>query len=81
MTLPQPTAFAAILNGYGGECPCCRRRFNDGIDGLFRSAQRTSRFALRDSRLRTRMINDTPYWKYAIEVLRSARLIKHTRPF
>ena len=29
MTLPQPTAFSAILNGYDGECPCCRRRFDD----------------------------------------------------
>jgi hypothetical protein len=29
MTLPQPTAFSAILNGHDGECPCCRRRFDD----------------------------------------------------
>ena len=29
MTIPQPTAFSAILNGYDGECPCCRRRFDD----------------------------------------------------
>ena len=29
MTLPQPTAFSAILNGYDGECPCCRSRFDD----------------------------------------------------
>jgi hypothetical protein len=27
MTLPQPTAFAAL--GFDGECPCCRRRFAD----------------------------------------------------
>jgi triacylglycerol esterase/lipase EstA (alpha/beta hydrolase family) len=27
MTLPQPTAFAALARGYDGECPCCRRRF------------------------------------------------------
>jgi hypothetical protein len=25
MTLPQPTAFSALLNGCDGECPCCRR--------------------------------------------------------
>jgi integrase len=29
MSLPQPMAVSAILNGYGGECPCCRRRFDD----------------------------------------------------
>jgi hypothetical protein len=28
-TLPQPSAFAAIVNGNDGECPCCRRRFAD----------------------------------------------------
>jgi hypothetical protein len=28
MTLPQPTAFNALVNGYNGECPCCRRRFS-----------------------------------------------------
>lgn len=27
MTLPQPTAFCALLNGFDGECPCCRRKF------------------------------------------------------
>ena len=27
MTLPQPTAFSALLNGFDGECPCCRRKF------------------------------------------------------
>lgn len=27
MTLPQPTAFSALLHGYDGECPCCRRKF------------------------------------------------------
>jgi hypothetical protein len=27
MTLPQPTAFNALVNGYNGECPCCRRKF------------------------------------------------------
>ncbi|MGE5192180.1 MAG: tyrosine-type recombinase/integrase [Deltaproteobacteria bacterium] len=27
MTLPQPTAFRALLNGFDGECPCCRRPF------------------------------------------------------
>jgi hypothetical protein len=27
MTLPQPTAFSALLKGCDGECPCCRRRF------------------------------------------------------
>lgn len=29
MTIPQPTAFSALLNGHEGECPCCRRRFAD----------------------------------------------------
>jgi hypothetical protein len=29
MTLPQPTAFSALLRGCDGECPCCRRRFAD----------------------------------------------------
>jgi hypothetical protein len=29
MTLPQPTAFSALVRGYDGECPCCRRRFAD----------------------------------------------------
>jgi hypothetical protein len=29
MTLPQPTAFTALLNGDEGECPCCRRKFAD----------------------------------------------------
>jgi integrase len=29
MTMPQPTAFAALTNGFDGECPCCRRRFAD----------------------------------------------------
>ena len=31
MTLPQPTAFSALVNGYDGECPCCRRRFEDDL--------------------------------------------------
>jgi hypothetical protein len=25
MTLPQPSAFAALVKGFDGECPCCRR--------------------------------------------------------
>jgi hypothetical protein len=29
MTVPQPTAFSALIKGYDGECPCCRRRFAD----------------------------------------------------
>jgi integrase len=29
MTLPQPPAFRALVNGFDGECPCCRRRFDD----------------------------------------------------
>jgi integrase len=29
MTLPQPSAFAALVKGFDGECPCCRRRFVD----------------------------------------------------
>jgi integrase len=31
MTLPQPTAFSALVNGFDGECPCCRRRFDDAL--------------------------------------------------
>jgi len=27
MSLPQPTAFNALVNGFDGECPCCRREF------------------------------------------------------
>jgi integrase len=30
LTLPQPTAFRALANGFDGECPCCRRPFADG---------------------------------------------------
>jgi hypothetical protein len=29
MTLPQPTAFTGLVNGFDGECPCCRRPFVD----------------------------------------------------
>ena len=29
MTLPEPTAFPALVRGYDGECPCCRRLFTD----------------------------------------------------
>lgn len=29
MTLPQPTAFTALVRGFDDECPCCRRRFDD----------------------------------------------------
>jgi len=29
MTIPQPTAFSALLNGHEGECPWCRRGFPD----------------------------------------------------
>ena len=29
MTLPQPSAFAAMVNGFDGQCPCCRREFDD----------------------------------------------------
>ena len=28
-TIPQPSAFAALVNGHDEECPCCRRRFED----------------------------------------------------
>lgn len=28
-TLPQPTAFQALVKGNGSECPCCRRRYAD----------------------------------------------------
>lgn len=27
MTIPQPLAFRALVKGFDGECPCCRRRF------------------------------------------------------
>ena len=27
LSLPQPTAFNALLHGIDGECPCCRREF------------------------------------------------------
>jgi integrase len=30
MTLPQPSAFAAMARGFDGQCPCCRRAFADG---------------------------------------------------
>ncbi|MEM9412444.1 MAG: hypothetical protein AAGA30_15125 [Planctomycetota bacterium] len=26
-TIPQPTAFNALLRGFDGQCPCCRRAF------------------------------------------------------
>lgn len=29
MTLPQPSAFLALVKGFDGECPCCRRPFVD----------------------------------------------------
>lgn len=29
MTLLQPSAFRALVNGFDGECPCCRRPFTD----------------------------------------------------
>lgn len=29
MTLPQPSAFMALLRGYDGQCPCCRRPFTE----------------------------------------------------
>ena len=30
MTIPQPSAFSAMIKGFDGECPCCRRNFVDG---------------------------------------------------
>lgn len=33
MTIPQPAAFKALANGIEGECPCCRRRFNEREPG------------------------------------------------
>lgn len=27
MTIPQPSAFTALVRGFDGECPCCRRPF------------------------------------------------------
>jgi hypothetical protein len=29
MTIPQPTAFSALIHGHDGQCPCCRRPFAD----------------------------------------------------
>jgi triacylglycerol esterase/lipase EstA (alpha/beta hydrolase family) len=29
MTLPQPTAFMSLVHGFDGECPCCRRLFEE----------------------------------------------------
>jgi triacylglycerol esterase/lipase EstA (alpha/beta hydrolase family) len=29
MTLPQPTAFSALVRGNDENCPCCRRSFAD----------------------------------------------------
>ena len=29
MTLPQPAAFSALVKGFDGQCPCCRRPFAD----------------------------------------------------
>jgi len=29
MTIPQPSAFSAMIRGFDGECPCCRRHFTD----------------------------------------------------
>jgi hypothetical protein len=29
MTIPQPTAFSALIRGHDGECPYCRRPFAD----------------------------------------------------
>lgn len=28
LSLPQPTAFNALLHGFDGEWPCCRRKFD-----------------------------------------------------
>ena len=30
MTLPQPSAFMALVRGFDGQCPCCRRPFVHG---------------------------------------------------
>ena len=29
MTLPQPSAFLALVKGFDHQCPCCRRPFAD----------------------------------------------------
>ncbi len=29
MTIPQPSAFSALVKGFDGTCPCCRRPFTD----------------------------------------------------
>jgi hypothetical protein len=31
MTIPQPSAFGALVNGNDGVCPCCRRPFADAL--------------------------------------------------
>jgi len=28
-TLPQPSAFSALVKGFDSQCPCCRRAFAD----------------------------------------------------
>jgi hypothetical protein len=32
MTLPQPSAFRSLANGFDGQCPCCRRRLVEVVD-------------------------------------------------
>ena len=27
MTIPQPSSFRGLANGFDGQCPCCRREF------------------------------------------------------
>jgi hypothetical protein len=29
LTLPQPSAFRGLANGFDGQCPCCRRSFSE----------------------------------------------------
>lgn len=41
MTIPQPSAFAALLEGYDGECPCCRTRFADAVSAQTRQRHLT----------------------------------------
>lgn len=37
-TLPQPSAFAAMVNGFDVQCPCCRREFEDAASvGRFKT--------------------------------------------
>lgn len=42
MTLPQPSAFNALVQGVVGECPCCRRAGTPPVSDEYVAAQRSS---------------------------------------